>query len=59
MTIMETNSDFITDGELLKIAAAMADEENFDMSEYERRANLLNIEPDCEMLAVAREYDSQ
>ena len=57
MKDLKENMEMITDEELLQMMAAMEDEEDLDMSEYEHRASLLEIEPDPEMLEIARRYD--
>ena len=59
MKDLNENMDMITDEELLRLAVEMEDEEDFDLAEYEHSASLLEMEPDQEMLEIARRYDAR
>ncbi|MBR1989014.1 MAG: hypothetical protein IJ987_00940 [Firmicutes bacterium] len=59
MKELNENMEMITDEELLRLAVEMEDEEDFDLAEYEHSASLLEMEPDQEMLEIARRYDAR
>lgn len=59
MKDLKENMEMITDEELLRLAVEMEDEEDFDLAEYEHSASLLEMEPDQEMLEIARRYDAR
>lgn len=59
MKDLNENMEMITDEELLRLAVEMEDEEDFDLAEYEHSASLLEMEPDQEMLEIARRYDAR
>ena len=59
MKDLNENMEMITDEELLRLAVEMEDEEDFDLAEYEHSASLLEMEPDQEMLEIARRFDAR
>ena len=59
MKELNENMEMITDEELLRLAVEMEDEEDFNLTEYEHSAILLEMEPDQEMLEIARRYDAR